>query len=224
MIHLYIKTHNTTGLKYFGKTSKDPLKYLGSGKRWLAHLRTHGKNISTEILGSFEDVHQASAVALRFSEDHQIVKSDCWANMIVENAIDGQPVGTKRKPISEDHRRKISEASKKRWADPAYKAQLRLSQQDAWTTERRDQHQGWLKEHWTDDRKRRQRNAIKGTHPRGGTAGIRKSEQHRALIAVANSKPKARCCRIHDRREMSVNAFSRWLNQLPSEETCLKSP
>lgn len=41
MIHLYIKTHNTTGLKYFGKTTKDPYKYLGSGKHWRAHLKIH---------------------------------------------------------------------------------------------------------------------------------------------------------------------------------------
>lgn len=25
--YLYIKTHNQTGLKYFGKTTKDPFKY-----------------------------------------------------------------------------------------------------------------------------------------------------------------------------------------------------
>lgn len=38
IIHLYVKIHNVTGLKYFGKTTKDPFKYRGSGKYWLAHL------------------------------------------------------------------------------------------------------------------------------------------------------------------------------------------
>jgi hypothetical protein len=54
--YLYIKTHNITGLKYFGKTTKkDPYSYIGSGEYWLSHLKIHGKNISTEIIGFFED-------------------------------------------------------------------------------------------------------------------------------------------------------------------------
>ena len=33
--YLYVKQHNKTGLKYFGKTTKkDPLKYKGSGLYW----------------------------------------------------------------------------------------------------------------------------------------------------------------------------------------------
>jgi hypothetical protein len=36
---LYVKTHNITGLKYFGKTTNDPFKYKGSGKYWLDHLK-----------------------------------------------------------------------------------------------------------------------------------------------------------------------------------------
>jgi hypothetical protein len=32
MISLYIKTHNTTGMKYLGKTTRNPFKYRGSGK------------------------------------------------------------------------------------------------------------------------------------------------------------------------------------------------
>ena len=222
MIHLYIKTHNITGLKYFGKTTKDPLRYFGSGKRWLAHLRDHGKNVSTEILGSFEDLDEASVVALRFSEEHQIVKSPMWANMIVENAADGQPAGTKRKPISEEHRQRIAEASKARWADPAYKERLKIRHRESWTEDRHRQHQQWLADHWTDDRKKRQSEALRGSHPKGGGRGIPKSEQHRAKIAIANSRPKTRCCRIHDRREMSVGEFTKWINQLPSASTCSK--
>jgi hypothetical protein len=34
--YLYVKTHNITGLKYLGYTSrKNPHKYTGSGTRWL---------------------------------------------------------------------------------------------------------------------------------------------------------------------------------------------
>jgi transposase len=51
LIYLYVKTHNKTGLKYLGKTTKlDPHKYSGSGKRWLRHLKKHGFDYTTEIL------------------------------------------------------------------------------------------------------------------------------------------------------------------------------
>jgi len=32
--YLYIKKHNETGLKYFGKTTQDPYTYQGSGTDW----------------------------------------------------------------------------------------------------------------------------------------------------------------------------------------------
>ena len=49
-IYLYIKTHNITGLKYLGKTEKDPYRYNGSGKYWKRHLKKYGRDIKTEIL------------------------------------------------------------------------------------------------------------------------------------------------------------------------------
>ena len=51
IIYLYIKTHNKTGLKYLGKTTKkDQHKYKGSGKYWLKHIRKHGYDVTTEII------------------------------------------------------------------------------------------------------------------------------------------------------------------------------
>ncbi len=50
-IYLYVKTHNVTGLKYLGKTSRtNPHEYQGSGIYWRSHLKKHGKDCSTEIL------------------------------------------------------------------------------------------------------------------------------------------------------------------------------
>lgn len=49
--YLYIKTHNITGLKYLGQTSKqDPHTYRGSGTDWKEHLNQFGHTVSTEIL------------------------------------------------------------------------------------------------------------------------------------------------------------------------------
>jgi hypothetical protein len=49
-IYLYIKTHNKTGFKYLGKTTKDPMVYKGSGKDWRKHLKLYSNDVSTEIL------------------------------------------------------------------------------------------------------------------------------------------------------------------------------
>lgn len=51
--YLYIKTHQITGLKYFGKTINNPYRYYGSGIYWLRHLKEHGYKIDTEVLGLF---------------------------------------------------------------------------------------------------------------------------------------------------------------------------
>jgi len=84
-IILYIKTHNITGLKYFGKTVRDPFKYKGSGKRWLYHLRKHGTDISTEIYGIYDDFESARIAAITFSKENNIAESSDWANLIPEN-------------------------------------------------------------------------------------------------------------------------------------------
>lgn len=106
--YLYIKTHNKTGLKYFGKTTKDPYKYLGSGKHWSRHIKKHGKDISTQILGYYTDEHECSKVALKFSKDNSIVESSEWANIIDENGLDGG--ATKFGPLTDEHKAKISKS------------------------------------------------------------------------------------------------------------------
>lgn len=84
--YLYIKTHNVTGLKYFGKTVKsDPTTYPGSGTHWKNHILKHGNNVTTEIYGYYTVEDECKRDALKFSEDNCIVESEDWANMIVED-------------------------------------------------------------------------------------------------------------------------------------------
>jgi hypothetical protein len=93
--YLYIKTHNVTGLKYFGKTTKDPLTYRGSGNYWISHLKIHGNDVTTEILGYYTDQDECQKAALKFSIDNDIINAvgqnnkKIWANQIVENGLDG---------------------------------------------------------------------------------------------------------------------------------------
>ena len=88
---LYIKQHSVTKLKYFGKTTRDPYKYNGSGKHWVPHIKKHGRKhiITTNVFGPFTNSIAISEFALAFSKDHNIVNSDLWANQKLENGLDG---------------------------------------------------------------------------------------------------------------------------------------
>lgn len=92
---LYIKTHNVTGLKYFGKTTSNPYEYRGSGIYWTAHLKRHGNDVTTEILGYYTDKDECVQAANLFSTENNIVKAvnennkKIWANQIIENGTDG---------------------------------------------------------------------------------------------------------------------------------------
>lgn len=109
IIYLYIKQHSITGLKYFGKTTKaNPYSYKGSGKHWLRHLKKHGrKHVETIQVWQFTSIEEASAFALKFSKDNDIINSASWANIIEENGQDGRPVGCS---TSVETGRKISAA------------------------------------------------------------------------------------------------------------------
>jgi len=88
MITLYIKTHNTTGLKYFGRTVQDPYMYKGSGTYWTNHIKKYGNDVTTEIYAQYEDVcFGLIRTALRFSRDNNIVESNDWANVIEETGL-----------------------------------------------------------------------------------------------------------------------------------------
>lgn len=87
-IYLYVKTHKITGLKYFGKTHGEPFSYKGSGVYWKRHLKMHGEDLETTIIGEFLDEDVCKKVALEFSIKHDIVKSKEWANLKIEE-LDG---------------------------------------------------------------------------------------------------------------------------------------
>lgn len=87
--YVYIKTHDVTGLKYFGKTTaKDPYKYQGSGVYWKNHIKKHGYDVSTEILGYFVNEEECKNFTIRFSKENNIVNSKEWANL-KEECLDG---------------------------------------------------------------------------------------------------------------------------------------
>lgn len=88
-IYLYLKTHRKTGMKYLGKTSKDPFKYSGSGVYWLKHLNKHGNDVKTEILLCTMSLQEFRETSLFFSKLWNIVESNEFANLTEENGKGG---------------------------------------------------------------------------------------------------------------------------------------
>jgi hypothetical protein len=94
---LYIK--ELAGIKYFGKTSRNPYKYFGSGTIWKDRIKKYGKdNIKTLWVSEiFYDPQQIHDHALNFSKENRIVESDNWANMKPEDGLTGGRPGKGRK-------------------------------------------------------------------------------------------------------------------------------
>ena len=109
-----IKRHKITGLKYFCKTtSKDPIKYLGSGTYWKRHLQENGKEVETIWCKLFENKDEIYQYATNFSKENNIVNARneknerIWANLIEENGIDGG--GNKNLPMSPGQKLKLTD-------------------------------------------------------------------------------------------------------------------
>ncbi len=88
---LYIKQHSITGLKYFGKTIRDPYTYLGSGTRWKNHIKKHGiKFVDTLWVSEpYTDAKLIKEIALKFSTENDIINSAEWANLKFEDGLEG---------------------------------------------------------------------------------------------------------------------------------------
>lgn len=85
-----IKKAYPTGLLYLCQTStKDPLAYRGSGKRWINHLRAHNPRIITCILGSYETHDELREAGIHYSRVYNVVEDDNWANLREEDGNGG---------------------------------------------------------------------------------------------------------------------------------------
>jgi len=86
IFYLYVKTHNKTKLKYLGRTEqKNPYKYKGSGRYWINHCKSHGWDISTEIIGTYNTIEELKIAGLHYSQLWNIVESNDWANLVPEH-------------------------------------------------------------------------------------------------------------------------------------------
>lgn len=100
--HCSVKQHNITGLKYLGQTTKDPYTYKGSGVHWCNHLKVHGNDVSTEIIGTYETKEELKVAGIYYSDMWNVEASDDWANLWEEAGMGRPPIG--RKAMSDAER------------------------------------------------------------------------------------------------------------------------
>lgn len=234
--YLYIKTHNVTGLKYFGKTTQDPFLYNGSGTYWKKHLKKHGLDVSTTIVGAYDDLNECELAALAFTRDNDIVNSKEWANLIEENGQDGAPVGHPGHRFTDEQLADMSAKLKERWADPEYRQHMIAVHKHRWADGdlKARQSERLKTEFWTAERKAEHSAKLKGRPANTGFLNFTqapRSEDHKSAISAAlKGRPKSDehkqklkkpkplvVCRIEDRKLMALGNFMNWYNRITSD-------
>ena len=116
-IYLYVKTHLCTGLKYLGQTKYNPFTYSGSGRYWKRHIKKHGNDVHTEVLGIFDNQNDLRVAGEFYSHIWNVVESIEWANLCIETGV-----GVIGYYPSIEVKTRISQTLKSLHTDPNYKS------------------------------------------------------------------------------------------------------
>ena len=112
-----LKQHNKTKLKYLCKCSTNNIKYCysycGSDKYWKRHLKKHGKDITTTILGIYDTNEELAVAGAYYSKLWNVVENKEFANLIPET---GQG-GFSKEAIKAAHTKEATEKRIKIWKE-----------------------------------------------------------------------------------------------------------
>jgi hypothetical protein len=141
-----LKIHNKTGLKYLGYTkSTDPFGYRGSGIEWCKHIKEHGYNVTTFILGESTNKKEVLWWGSYFSDLWDIVQSQEFTNLIPETGS-GSPIWDEerkkeyQKWWTPERRKEWSEREKEKLLDSEYKKTLIQRATSEYTKQRMVEH------------------------------------------------------------------------------------
>jgi hypothetical protein len=135
-IYIYKKTHNTTGLKYLGKTvSKDPYAYKGSGVYWSRHIKKYGYDVTTEILKECQTETELVEWGLYYSKLWNVVESKEWANLREEAGPRGSWSKESKEKLSKTKKEELSKLSQQELAD---RMKNSCTSSKSWTAERKE--------------------------------------------------------------------------------------
>lgn len=92
-IYLLLKIHNKTGLNYLCKRvtkyEKTCYTYHGSGKRWRNHISKHGYDVTTIILGKFDNIQDFKNLANFYNKLWSVGNTKEFGNIIPEQGDGG---------------------------------------------------------------------------------------------------------------------------------------
>lgn len=115
-IFLYVKTHNITGLKYLGQTSRSDVEiYSGSGKYWKRHIKKHGNNVSTYIITQCEYLEEIRKWGLLYSNMWNVTESSEWANLKEEAGQGGKQNSEVKLKMSQIKKEQFSSGKIQPW-------------------------------------------------------------------------------------------------------------
>lgn len=156
VIFLYRKTHNITGLKYLGITSKDPYKYVGSGKYWVSHVKQHGNDVTTEILKECT-IDNVEYWGLHYSDLLNVVESDEYANLKPESGYGGTGMlgkkhssATKAKISETNMGHNVSDEARKKMSD-SHKGKTPINKGKTGLFSHSDSHKNYLSEKYAGE-------------------------------------------------------------------------
>lgn len=156
--YLYSKRHIDTGLRYFGKTRKNPYTYNGSGTYWKRHLKIHGNNVETTWVQAYDDEKLLVEEAEFFSKVYDIANSNEWANLTPENGLDGRynVSGVNNPMYGKKHTEEVKLAHSKRMSGRKQTAETIAKRISKTTGQIRPGHSEKMKAYWV---KRKNNNA-----------------------------------------------------------------
>ncbi len=173
MFYLYKKVHNITGLKYLGQTiRKDYDVYRGSGTRWTNHIKKHGYDVTTELLGLYTTKEELKDAGRYYSKLWDVVESEEWANLREEAGEEGN--------ISVETKKKMSLA--KKGIIPWNKGKKILPRSEEYKKKMSLAHIGKKRIPFTEEHKRKIGLANKGKT--SWNKGISLSEEHKINIML----------------------------------------
>lgn len=210
--YLYVKRHTKTGLFYLGKTKKNPLNYLGSGLYWTRHLKIHGKYVETLWYNLYTDEEECRKIAMKLSIWFNVIDSELWANLKYENGIDGgsegmnNPKGMLGK-VHTIEARLAQSKSKLGYKNPNFGKKYTDKERKKFGRSG-EKHHMFNKRHKVGTKQKMCDNHADFSGENNPMYNRKHSDATKEKMAV----PKNRICRLSDKKEMSVNYFTRWLN------------
>lgn len=193
------------------------VKYFSSSKVVKTRI-AQGDKPDGKVLAEFAD--QESALACEQELIHAHFSDPKILNRSCKFGVKGYGL------LTVEAKKKISESSAARWADPEYRAALQRSQSEAWTQERKDaqverlsgkkrpEHSAKMKGRTLDEAKKKAMRVPKpkdfGEKISAAMSGRAKTPSH--IEKLKAPKPKV-VCRIHDRKLMALGNFMNWLKK-----------